>query len=208
MGLGTAYIAGFRWALTRGYERVMEMDADYSHDPKDILRLIDAAETCDLVIGSRYIGGIRILNWSLGRLMLSVSAAYFVRTLLGLPLSDPTSGFKCFRREVLEALDFERLRSNGYSFQIETSFHAWKLGFSLTEIPIIFTEREGGHSKMSARIVYEAFWMVSKLAFRYRLQRRAVVSESRQNHFVKTHPNFAQNSDSLSPQSTEKTVEK
>jgi dolichol-phosphate mannosyltransferase len=159
-GLGKAYLAGFRWALDRGYDYVLEMDADFSHDPKFLGQLLAAAKDADLVIGSRYRAGVNVINWPISRLLLSIGANQYARWVTGLPLTDSTAGFKCFRREVLEAIDFEKVRSNGYSFQIEMSFRAWKKGFRLVEIPIVFTDRMEGQSKMNKRIVREAIWMV------------------------------------------------
>jgi dolichol-phosphate mannosyltransferase len=159
-GLGKAYIAGFRWALERGYDLIFEMDADFSHDPKFLPEFLRAIENADLVIGSRYRHGVNVINWPIARLLLSVGANEYARRVTGLPLTDSTGGFKCFRRQVLEAIDLDRVRSNGYSFQIEMSFGAWKKGFRLLEIPIIFTDRVEGQSKMNKRIVREAIWMV------------------------------------------------
>jgi dolichol-phosphate mannosyltransferase len=159
-GLGKAYLAGFRWALERGYDLVFEMDADFSLGPKFLPAFLDAARNADLVIGSRYKTGVNVINWPISRLLLSIGANQYARWVTGLPLSDSTGGFKCFRRQVLEAIDFDRVRSNGYSFQIEMSFRAWKKGFRLAEIPIVFTDRVEGQSKMNGRIVREAVWMV------------------------------------------------
>jgi dolichol-phosphate mannosyltransferase len=159
-GLGKAYLAGFRWALDHGYDFIFEMDADFSHDPKFLPEFLKAIADADLVIGSRYKHGVNVINWPISRLLLSVGANEYARRITGLPLSDSTGGFKCFRRQVLEAIDFEQVRSNGYSFQIEMSFRAWKKGFRLLEIPIIFTDRVEGQSKMNKRIVREAIWMV------------------------------------------------
>jgi dolichol-phosphate mannosyltransferase len=159
-GLGKAYIAGFRWALERDYEFVFEMDADFSHDPRFLGIFLDAAKDADLVIGSRYKTGVNVINWPISRLLLSLGANQYARWVTGLPIVDSTGGFKCFRRRVLEAIDFDRVRSNGYSFQIEMSFRAWKKGFRLVEIPIVFTDRVEGQSKMNKRIVREAIWMV------------------------------------------------
>lgn len=170
-GLGRAYIAGFRWALERDYELIMEMDADFSHNPEDIPRFSAAAAAADLVLGSRYIDGIRIINWPLSRLVLSKAASLYVRWVTGMPFSDPTGGFKCFRRAVLESVNLDAVRSNGYSFQIETTHAAWIKGFRVREIPIIFEDRRSGHSKMEAAIVREALWMVLKLGG-HRLRRR------------------------------------
>lgn len=166
MGLGSAYVAGFKWALARGYKRILEMDADLSHDPRDVERLIAASGVHSLVIGSRYVGGARVLNWPLRRLVLSIGAAHYVRLITGLPLNDPTSGFKCFCREVLEALNLDQIRSEGYSFQIEVNYRVWRMGFAIAEIPITFTERLEGHSKMSAGIIFEALWRMWILPIR------------------------------------------
>jgi dolichol-phosphate mannosyltransferase len=159
-GLGKAYLAGFRWALDCGYDYIFEMDADFSHDPKFLPEFLQAIETADLVIGSRYRAGVNVINWPISRLLLSLGANEYARRVTGLPLTDSTGGFKCFRRRVLEAIDFEKVKSNGYSFQIEMSFRAWKQGFRLVEIPIVFTDRVEGQSKMDKRIVREAIRMV------------------------------------------------
>ena len=159
-GLGKAYLAGFRWALERDYELVFEMDADFSHDPKFLVEFLRAVEDADLVVGSRYKTGVNVINWPISRLLLSLGANQYARCITGLPITDSTGGFKCFRRRVLEAIDFDRVRSNGYAFQIEMSFRAWKKGFRLVEIPIVFTDRVEGQSKMNKRIVREAIWMV------------------------------------------------
>jgi dolichol-phosphate mannosyltransferase len=159
-GLGRAYLAGFRWAIERQYDRIFEMDADFSHDPKYLLDLIAATEDADLAIGSRYKTGVNVINWPMSRLLLSYGANIYVRWITGLPLTDATGGFKCFHRRVLERIPMERVRSNGYAFQIEMSFRAWKLGFRLQEVPIIFVDRVAGQSKMSKKIVREAVWMV------------------------------------------------
>lgn len=159
-GLGKAYIAGFRWALARGYDFIFEMDADFSHDPKYLPLFLREIADADLVIGSRYHSGVNVINWPIGRLLLSLGANQYARWVTGLPLSDSTGGFKCFRRRVLEAIELDRVRSNGYSFQIEMSFRAWRKGFRLKEIPIVFTDRVEGQSKMNKRIVREAVWMV------------------------------------------------
>jgi len=165
-GLGKAYIAGFRWALERGYDLVFEMDADFSHDPRFLPSLIEAISDADLVIGSRYKTGVNVINWPISRLLLSLGANQYARWVTGLPLTDSTGGFKCFRRRVLEAISLERVRSNGYAFQIEMSFLAWKKGFRLKEIPIVFTDRVEGQSKMNKKIVREAVWMVWWLRLR------------------------------------------
>lgn len=165
-GLGKAYIAGFRWALERGYDLIFEMDADFSHDPRFLPALIEAAADADLVIGSRYKTGVNVINWPISRLMLSLGANQYARWVTGLPLTDSTGGFKCFRRQVLEAIPLDRVRSNGYAFQIEMSFLAWKRRFRLKEVPIVFTDRVEGQSKMSKKIVREAIWMVWWLRIR------------------------------------------
>ena len=159
-GLGKAYLAGFQWALANRYDLIFEMDADFSHDPRFLGDFVRAAANADLVIGSRYRTGVNVINWPISRLLLSIGANEYARWITGLPLADSTGGFKCFRREVLEAIDFEKVRSNGYAFQIEMSFRAWKKGFRLVEIPIVFTDRVEGQSKMNKRIVREAIWMV------------------------------------------------
>lgn len=164
LGLGTAYVAGFRWGLERGYDLLMEMDADFSHDPKEIPNFIRAAQDHDLVLGSRYKGGVRVVDWPLSRLLLSTTAAKYVRFITGLPVTDPTGGFKCFRRGVLEAINLDAVRSNGYSFQIEMSYKVWMLGFRIGEIPITFVDRRQGQSKISHGIVREALWVVWRLA--------------------------------------------
>ena len=172
-GLGRAYVAGFRWALERPeYRFVMEMDADFSHDPKAVPQLRAAAQNADLVLGSRYIGGIRVINWPLNRLILSTGAALYVRLITGMPFTDPTGGFKCFRREVLAAINLEEIHANGYSFQIEMTHTAWHLGFRIVESPITFEERREGQSKMSGGIINEALWMVWKLLARCGYRRR------------------------------------
>lgn len=176
-GLGRAYIAGFTWALERGFDRIFEMDADFSHDPRELPNFIKAAESADLVLGSRYIGGIRVMNWPLSRLLISTFAGVFVRAITGMPIMDPTGGFKCFRREVLEAIDFDKITSSGYSFQIEMSHHAWMKGFRIVEIPITFEDRRAGFSKMSKNIAVEAFFKVWKLAASHCFRRSPVVKQ-------------------------------
>jgi dolichol-phosphate mannosyltransferase len=164
MGLGTAYIAGFRWALERDYQYILEMDADFSHDPSHLPQFLRAIEDADLVLGSRYQQGrVTVVNWPISRLILSYSANLYARGVTGLPVWDATGGFKCFRRSVLEAIDLSQVRSNGYAFQIEMSFRAWKRDFRITEIPIVFVDRTEGTSKMSKSIVREAIWMVWRL---------------------------------------------
>ncbi len=166
MGLGSAYVAGFKWALERDYERVFEMDADFSHRPSDLPRFLEAAESADLVLGSRYNEKkIGVVNWDWKRLLLSYFANLYTHLVTGLPVKDATGGFKCFRREALEALDFSKMKSDGYCFQIETTFKIWKKGLRIREIPIIFTDRVRGVSKMSGGIISEAFFLVLKLRF-------------------------------------------
>ena len=164
MGLGTAYLTGFKWALERQYEFILEMDADFSHDPAHLPQFFDAATNADLVLGSRYREGkVTVVNWPMTRLFLSYMANIYARAVTGLPLYDGTGGFKCFRRKVLEAIDLNAVRSNGYAFQIEMSFRAWHKGFRLVEIPIVFVDRTEGQSKMSNKIIREAVWMVWRL---------------------------------------------
>ncbi len=170
-GLGRAYVAGFAWGLERGYDRLFEMDADGSHDPREIPAFLKAAENADLVIGTRYKGGIRIMNWPLHRLMISMSAGWFVRFVTGLPVSDPTGGYKCYSAEVLRTIGIEKIVSNGYSFQIETNFKAWTNGFRIAEVPIVFEDRRAGYSKLSRAIAGEAFRMVFRLAWSNRFKR-------------------------------------
>lgn len=170
-GLGRAYVAGFKWALERDYQRVLEMDADLSHNPADIPKFLEASENADLVLGSRYRDGIRVINWPLNRLVLSLAAALYVRSITGMPFSDPTGGYKCFRREALLALDLDSVRSNGYSFQIELTHRIWRQGLRVAEVPIIFTDRFHGKSKMSGRIVREALIMVWRLLAQHGLRR-------------------------------------
>ena len=164
LGLGTAYLAGFNWALARDFAFVFEMDADFSHDPGHLPEFLRAIADADLVLGSRYRNGkVTVVNWPMTRLMLSYAANVYARMVTGLQLYDATGGFKCFRRAVLEGIDLDDVRSNGYAFQIEVSFRAWKKGFRIAEIPIVFTDRTEGESKMSKGIVREAIWMVWRL---------------------------------------------
>ncbi|MDH3456984.1 MAG: polyprenol monophosphomannose synthase [Gemmatimonadota bacterium] len=166
-GLGKAYRAGFRWALERAYEFVFEMDADFSHDPKHLSQFLEAAEHADLVLGSRYLDGrVTVVNWPMPRLLLSYCANIYARLITGLKVCDATGGFKCFRRRVLEAIDLDAVRSNGYSFQIEMSLRASRRGFRIKEIPIVFVDRTEGDSKMSGTIIWEAVWMVWRLRLR------------------------------------------
>jgi len=164
LGLGTAYITGFKWALERGYDFVFEMDADFSHDPAHLKDFLKAIADADLVLGSRYLGGkVTVVNWPIGRLVLSYCANIYARRITGLRIWDLTGGFKCFRRRVLEAIDLSAVRSNGYAFQIEMSVRAWRKGFTLKEVPIVFVDRTEGQSKMNRSIVREAVWMVPRL---------------------------------------------
>ena len=164
LGLGTAYIAGFRWALERKYDLVFEMDADFSHNPERLPEFLEAIKEADLVLGSRYQDGhVNVVNWPMSRLFLSYGANVYARAVTGLPIFDTTGGFKCFRRNVLESIDLNSVKSNGYAFQIEMSYRVWKRGFRLFEIPIIFVDRTEGVSKMSKKIVREAVWMVWRL---------------------------------------------
>lgn len=165
-GLGKAYIAGFKWAIERKYDFIFEMDADFSHGPEYLKDFLKEIQDHDLVIGSRYISGVNVINWPMSRLLLSYFANAYTRIITGLPLRDATGGFKCFRRQVLETIDLDAVQSSGYSFQIEISLRAWKKGFKLKEIPIIFVDRIAGSSKMSKKIVREAIWMVWLLRLR------------------------------------------
>ncbi len=164
LGLGTAYLAGFRWALERKYDLVFEMDADFSHNPERLPEFLEAIKEADLVLGSRYQDGhVNVVNWPMSRLFLSYGANVYARLVTGLPIFDATGGFKCFRRNVLESIDLNAVKSNGYAFQIEMSYRVWKRGFRLFEIPIVFVDRTEGVSKMSKKIVREAVWMVWRL---------------------------------------------
>ena len=167
-GLGTAYMTGFRWALEHGYDYVIEMDADFSHNPDDLPRLYHACcdGGADLAIGSRYCNGISVINWPIGRVIMSYYASKYVRTMLRMKVYDSTAGFKCYRRKVLETIDFDRIKMRGYGFQIEMKYNAYKLGFKIAEVPIIFVDRKQGTSKMSSGIFGEAFWGVIALRFR------------------------------------------
>jgi dolichol-phosphate mannosyltransferase len=168
LGLGTAYIAGFKWALPRDYSFIYEMDADFSHDPHDLLRLYKACKEdgADIAIGSRYISGVNVVNWPLSRVLMSYVASIYVRFITGMKIMDTTAGFKCYKREVLESLQPDKIRSVGYGFQIEMKFTAWKLGYKIVEIPIIFTDRKMGASKMSGGIFNEALWGVLRMKLR------------------------------------------
>jgi dolichol-phosphate mannosyltransferase len=166
MGLGTAYVEGFKYALKNNYDLIFEMDADFSHDPDEIKNFFKAIETHDLIIGSRYVNGVNVVNWPMRRLLLSYFANAYTRFITGIPIKDCTGGYKCFRKEVLQSLNLDKVKSNGYAFQIEMNYKAWKKGFRLGEIPIIFVDRVKGTSKMSKKIVREAVLMVWKLRFR------------------------------------------
>lgn len=164
LGLGTAYITGFKWALEHGYRFVFEMDADFSHNPDDLIRLYEACrDGADLAIGSRYIKGVNVVNWPMGRVLMSYFASKYVRMVTGMRIMDTTAGFKCYRDNVLRAINFDKIQMTGYGFQIEMKFTAWKLGFNVVEIPIIFTDRKLGSSKMSGGIFGEALWGVMRM---------------------------------------------
>ncbi len=164
LGLGTAYIAGFKWALENNYEYIFEMDCDFSHNPSDLIKLYKACENgADVAIGSRYKSGVNVVNWPMGRVLMSYFASRYVRFITGLPINDTTAGFKCYRNKVLKSIEFDKIKFKGYAFQIEMKFTAWKLGYNLEEVPIVFTDRQQGKSKMSGGIFNEAFWGVIKL---------------------------------------------
>ncbi len=174
MGLGPAYIHGFKWALERGYEYIMEMDADFSHDPKDVTRLINACkEGADVAIGSRYVSGVNVVNWPMGRVLMSYYASAYVRTVTGMKLRDNTAGFVCYRRSALEAIDLDHIRFKGYAFQIEMKYRAHCLGMKIVEVPIVFVNRVLGTSKMSGHIFYEAVFGVIRLRLNRRKLRKA-----------------------------------
>ena len=166
LGLGTAYCAGFQWALENGYDRIIQIDADMSHNPDDIVHLLAESKIFDVVIGSRYINGVNVVNWPLRRLILSYAANLYAQIITGLPIKDATGGFKCFRGRVLETIDLSKITSEGYSFQIEMNFISWVKGFKIKEIPIIFSDRTVGESKMSKGIIFEAIYMVPLLKLR------------------------------------------
>ena len=176
LGLGTAYLTGFKWALANGYDYVFEMDADFSHDPDDLPRLYKACaeEGADLAIGSRYCNGVSVVNWPIGRIVMSYYASVYVRMVLGMKVYDTTAGFKCYSRKVLETIDLDNVQMKGYGFQVEMKYTAYKLGFKVREVPIIFINRRLGTSKMSGGIFGEAFWGVIRLKFRKIQPRRAV----------------------------------
>lgn len=167
LGLGTAYITGFKWALSQGYDYIFEMDADFSHDPDDLPRLLEACKDGEgVAIGSRYCDGISVVNWPIGRIIMSYYASVYVRTVLRMKVFDCTAGYKCYSRRVLETIDLDNVKMKGYGFQIEMKYTAWKLGFPIREVPVIFVNRKAGSSKMSGSIFGEAFWGVIKLRFR------------------------------------------
>jgi dolichol-phosphate mannosyltransferase len=170
-GLGRAYLAGFKWALARAYEFIFEMDSDFQHNPDDIPRFLQAAEHADVVLGSRYVGGVRVMNWPLRRLLLSRSAGKYVEIVTGMPFTDPTGGYKCFRRRALAAISLDEVRSRDYSFQIEMTHRLWRQGFKVVEVPIVFLQRTHGQSKMSGGIINEAFWLVWRLWLQNGLRR-------------------------------------
>lgn len=164
LGLGTAYIAGFKWAIENGFEYIFEMDADFSHNPDDLINLYDACKNGgDVAIGSRYISGVNVVNWPMGRVLMSYCASMYVRFVTRMKVMDTTAGFKCYKVDVLKSIDFDKIRSKGYGFQIEMKFTAWKLGFNIVEVPIIFTDRKMGASKMSGGIFNEALWGVLRM---------------------------------------------
>jgi len=168
LGLGTAYIHGFNWALKHSYGYIFEMDADFSHNPEDLIKLYDACanQGFDMAIGSRYIKGVNVVNWPMGRVLMSYVASMYVRFITSMPIMDTTAGFKCYTRRVLETIEFEKIKLMGYGFQIEMKFTAWKKGFKILEVPIIFTDRTAGQSKMSTHIFKEAAWGVLQLSFK------------------------------------------
>ncbi len=177
LGLGTAYITGFHWALERKYDFITEMDADFSHPPKDLLNLYDAVTTqgFDVAVGSRYVKGISVVNWPLGRILISYFASMYVRTILGVSIQDTTAGFVCYKREVLETIGIDDIKMKGYGFQIEMKFRSWKLGYKIKEVPIIFTDRTEGNSKMSGGIFSEALWGVMKLRLNARKIKKTIL---------------------------------
>jgi dolichol-phosphate mannosyltransferase len=171
MGLGSAYITGFKWALDRKFDVVVEMDADFSHDPKDIKRLVENLENCDAVIGSRYVKGVSVVNWPISRLLLSYFANLYARVITGVKINDLTSGFKAIKTECLRVINLDGIKSDGYAFQIELHFNLWFKGFKVCEIPIIFVERRAGKSKLNKGIIWEAFWMVLRLGLQRMFKR-------------------------------------
>ncbi len=174
MGLGTAYCEGFQYALKNGFQTIFQMDADFSHDPKDLLRFIETLEDYDIVLGSRYVRGVNVVNWPMSRLLLSYFANYYTRIITGMPVKDATGGFKGFRADILNQIDFTKIKSNGYAFQIEMTFRLWVKGAKIKEIPIIFIDRLNGVSKMSKNIVYEAAFLVWKLKIQSIFNRKSM----------------------------------
>ena len=179
LGLGTAYITGFKWALEQNYDFIFEMDADFSHNPNDLVGLLNACEkeSADVAIGSRYITGVNVVNWPMGRVLMSYYASAYVRFITGMTIRDTTAGFKCYKRRVLKSINLDRIRFKGYAFQIEMKFIAWKMGFKIVEVPIIFTERKHGSSKMSSGIVKEAVLGVISLKWRSLFRKYKPVAE-------------------------------
>ena len=179
LGLGTAYIAGFNWALLRSYDFIFEMDADFSHDPDDLIKLYNACalDGADMAIGSRYIKGVNVVNWPMGRVLMSYFASYYVRIITGMKIMDTTAGFKCYTRRVLEAIDFDKIKFIGYAFQIEMKYTTWKLGFNIKEVPVIFTDRTEGTSKMSRGIFKEAIFGVISLRFKRIRKKKPIIGE-------------------------------
>lgn len=186
MGLGTAYCDGFHWALQKGFDVIFEMDADFSHDPKDLPRMLEALKDADLVIGSRYSTGVNVVNWPLSRLMLSYGANLYTRIITGMPVHDATGGFKCFRADALRKVDLTSIRTNGYGFQIEMNYRIWKSGGRIREIPIIFIDRRSGVSKMNKNIIFEAIFLVWKLRFCYKrlLKQKSKFEERQKTNIV------------------------
>jgi len=178
LGLGTAYIAGFNWALNRNYDFIFEMDADFSHNPEDLEKLYNACSVdgADMAIGSRYIKGVNVVNWPMGRVLMSYFASYYVRIITGMKIMDTTAGFKCYTRKVLEAIDFDKIKFIGYAFQIEMKYTTWKLGFNIKEVPVIFTDRTEGSSKMSRGIFREAILGVISLRFKRIRKKKPAIS--------------------------------
>lgn len=179
LGLGTAYITGFEWAIQNNYDYIFEMDADFSHNPKDLVNLYNACKNgADLAIGSRYVSGVNVINWPMGRVLMSYCASKYVRFITGMKIQDTTAGFKCYKREVLSAISFKNIKSRGYAFQIEMKFTAYKLGFNIVEVPIVFTDRKYGSSKMSGGIFSEALWGVIRMKLRSIFRKYKKVSDN------------------------------
>ena len=178
MGLGTAYCEGFKYALDKGFDYILQMDADFSHNPEELSRIIAEMDNADLVIGSRYISGVNVVNWPLSRLILSYGANLYTRMITCLPIKDGTGGFKCFNAKYLKYIDFDKIHSNGYGFQIEMNYKIWKLGARIKEIPIIFVDRRSGESKMNRHIIFEAMWLVWKLKFSHKIHSQVKKAKS------------------------------